>query len=128
MIHLEAYFLDMILQLATMRQPVTTCIALEPVNSMIANTKMEGCVKEWKKSILPKMTKHEDEEDDTDMESQQPAESLHCILGSHYWRNFIKRHPQITMKKAVCFDSKRDDWCMCENVQMLYMIMFTRQW
>ena len=76
MVNLEAYFLDMILQLTAMRPPVTTLIASEWISSMIANTKMEVYIKEWKKTYLPKRTKHKDEEDDTDTESQQPTESV----------------------------------------------------
>jgi len=41
-------------------------------------------------------------------------------LGAHYWVNFKKRHPEINSKRAVRFDSKRDDWCTIENFEKMY--------
>ena len=41
MVHIESYFLDVILQLDVMRQPVKPAIALEIINSMIKDTTIE---------------------------------------------------------------------------------------
>jgi hypothetical protein len=37
------------------------------------------------------------------------------ILGNNYWENFCRRYAtEIERKKAVIFDSNRDDWCTKE--------------
>jgi len=49
MVHIKSYFLDAILQLAVMRQPVTLTIALEKINSMIKDMTIEAQIVECKK-------------------------------------------------------------------------------
>jgi hypothetical protein len=42
-------------------------------------------------------------------------------LGARYWQNFCRRNEDvITVKKAVRFDSKRDDWCCWDNLCHMY--------
>ena len=53
MIALEAHFLDMILELAAMRQPVTPTDALALINSMISTSNLSDVIIAWKKKHLP---------------------------------------------------------------------------
>ena len=57
LIAIEAHFLDTILQLAAMGQPVTPSIAIEMINSMVASNKLQEQIVEWKKSIYQRQTK-----------------------------------------------------------------------
>ena len=65
MVHIESYFLDVILQLDVMRQPVTPAIALEIINSMIKDTTIEVQIVEWKKKILPSACESDDKKDNS---------------------------------------------------------------
>jgi hypothetical protein len=49
MIALEAHFLDMTLELAAMRQPVTPTDALALINSMISTSNLSDVIIAWKK-------------------------------------------------------------------------------
>ena len=104
MIALEAHFLDLLLQLAAMRQPVSTKQALQLINSMVATTNLKESIIAWKKANLP---------GSFDDEKAQ-------YLGPKYWKNFKKRHPELKQRKAVRFDSNREDWCTVENFQKMY--------
>ena len=104
MIALEAHFLDTILELAAMRQPVTTTDAVSLINSMVSTSNLSNEIVEWKKKHLP-----------GDFESDESAH-----LGKKYWQNFKKRHPEIKQKKGVRFDANREDWCNIENFQSMY--------
>jgi hypothetical protein len=53
MLALEAHFVDVILQLATMRQPVSTREALELINSMVKTQNLSASIVTWKKQNLP---------------------------------------------------------------------------
>jgi hypothetical protein len=104
MIALEAHFLDLILELAAMRQPVTATDAINLINSMITTSNLSEDIIEWKKKHLP-----------GEFEDDKAGR-----LGKKYWRNFKKRHPEIKQKKAVRFDANREDWCNVENFQTMY--------
>ncbi len=105
MVTVEAHVVDWILQLAAMRQPVTPKMALQLINSIIKGTGVEDMVCEWKKKHL----KESEIDEDTGP-----------LLGHKYWLNFMKRHPQLKSKNALCFDSLRDDWCTVSNVAQMY--------
>jgi hypothetical protein len=45
---IKAHFLDFLLQLAAMRQPLTAHGALNMINSMISSTNLHKYVTEWK--------------------------------------------------------------------------------
>jgi hypothetical protein len=48
-------------------------------------------------------------------------ETNFAILGKKYWENFCRRYPtEIERKKAVKFDSKRDNWCTKDNFSTMY--------
>jgi len=83
MIALEAHFLDLILELAAMRQPVTATDALALINSMISTSDLSASVIEWKKKHLP-----------GSFDDDRAA-----LLGKKYWQNFKKRHPEIKQKR-----------------------------
>ena len=114
MVHIESYFLDVILQLAVMRQPVIPTIALKIINSMIKDTTIEAQIVEWMKKILPSTCESDDKEDNS-------TTTYHDMK---YWRNFLKRHPQIASKKAVCFNSNHDDWCTHQNFLSMYEMVY----
>ena len=101
LVAVEAHFLEIILELASMRQPVTAAGAMNIINSLIASSNLQEELIAWKK-------KHGIRGDNEGK------------LGSHYWVNFKKRHPEINSKRAVRFDSKRDDWCTMENFEKMY--------
>jgi len=48
LIAIEAHFLDVILQLAAMRQPLTAIGALNVISSMISSSNLQDYVTEWK--------------------------------------------------------------------------------
>jgi len=77
---------------------------------MIKDTTIEVQIVKQKKKILPSACESDDEEDN----------SATTHLGMKYWRNFLKRHPQIASKKAVCFDSNHDNWCTHQNFLAMY--------
>jgi hypothetical protein len=52
MIALEAHFLDLILELAAMRQPVTATDAINLINSMITTSNLSEDIIEWKKKNI----------------------------------------------------------------------------
>jgi hypothetical protein len=104
MIALEAHFLDALLQLAAMRQPVTTKQALQLINSMVTTTNLKQSIIAWKKTNLP--GSFEDEKAQ--------------YLGPKYWKNFKKRHPELKQRRAVRFDSNREDWCTKDNFEKMY--------
>jgi hypothetical protein len=46
-------------------------------------------------------------------------------LGTRYWQNFCRHNRNlISAKKAVIFDSKRDDWCRLGNFEHVYEILW----
>ena len=53
MVSVEAHLLDAILQLVTMRQPITPKIALEFINSMVQGTATDKEIIEWKMKHIP---------------------------------------------------------------------------
>jgi hypothetical protein len=99
MIAFEAHFLNTILELAAMHQPVTLTDAVSRINSMVSTSNLSNEIVEWKKKHLP-----------GEFESDESAR-----LGKKYWQNFKKRHPEIKQKKGVRFDANREDWCNIEN-------------
>jgi hypothetical protein len=105
LIALEAHFLDMILELAAMCQPVTLMDALALINSIISTSNLSDAIVAWKKKHLPRT-----------FDDGQSG-----ILGKEYWQNFKKRHPEKkTKKRTVCFDANREDWCHTDNFVSMY--------
>ena len=69
----EANLLDVMLQLATMRAPVTPKIGLEIANSMVKGTATEAQIVEWKRKHV--VTCNDDDD---------PVK-----LGQNYWQFFL---------------------------------------
>jgi len=42
------------------------------------------------------------------------------LLGPKYWSNFLRRHPQLSTKHCVRFDSQREAWASYENFEQMY--------
>lgn len=55
MLGIEAHFVDIILQLASMRQPLSATEALNLINSMVESSAVGEEVVEWKKNFRSKM-------------------------------------------------------------------------
>jgi hypothetical protein len=101
LIAVEALFLDVILQMAAMPQPLTAIGALNLINSMISSSNLQHSLIEWKEKH--KIKGNEDGK-----------------VGIRYWQNFKKHRPEINTKQAVRFDSKCEDWCTVENFEKMY--------
>jgi hypothetical protein len=89
-----------------MRQPLTASGALSVINSLVETSNMQREIIGWKANNLP--------EDDVENNANL------AYLGTAYWRNFKKRHPELKTKRAVRFDSKREDWCNFDNFRAMY--------
>jgi hypothetical protein len=96
MVGIKAHLLGIILRRAALRQPVSCAEGLELANSLIEGTEHQLCLIEWKKKHL----------------KMGEIDVTFGFLGACYWQNVCRRnHDIISAKKAVRFDSKRDDWC-----------------
>jgi hypothetical protein len=102
-----------------MRQPLTASGALSIINYLVETSNMQKDIIEWKANNLP-------EDDNDNNEDEGKAKSL-AFLGKAYWKNFKKRHPELKTKRAVRFDSKREDWCNFDNLKRC-MPVCTMQW
>jgi hypothetical protein len=72
---------------------------------MIEGTESQAALMEWNKNHL----------------KNGPQYDTFRTLCQRYWQFFCRRNADvITSKKAVRFDSKRDDWCRLENVADMY--------
>jgi hypothetical protein len=102
---INSHFLGIILRRAAIQKPISCAKGIELANSLIEGTALQLCRMEWKKKHL-KMGEMYDS---------------FGFLGTHYWQNFFQRnHDIISAKKFVRFDSKRDDWCRCDNFSEMY--------
>jgi hypothetical protein len=105
MIEVEAHLLKVMLLRGTMRLPVSCAEGLELANSLIEGTVSQFQLVEWK--------------------YQHPSKNFRedkaTTLGQKYWRNLCRRHSrEIESKKAVRYDSKRDDWCTLLNFKRMH--------
>ena len=98
MLAVEPYLVELFIQLANMRTPITSTQGLQLANSLISGTKIEEESVEWMSHNCHayKMTASGSEK------GKQ--------LGLGYWKSFLKR------KKAVKFDNKCADWCTYQNM------------
>jgi hypothetical protein len=114
MINVEAHLVDIILHYSMMRQPITPTVGIALANSMIKGTEIESEMKQWWKMSSPNSVaaKH-----DPDYEVVMNGDP---VLGKTWWCNFLRRNPSITSKKAVRFDSLREDWCSIKKFEIMY--------
>jgi hypothetical protein len=77
---------------------------------------METDIIAWKAKHLPPVDKRDNDATNQADHSKDDQQ----LLGHHYWRNFLHRHKLLVTKKAVRFDSQREDWCTYQNFQMMY--------
>jgi hypothetical protein len=113
MIGIEAHLLAAIPRRAALRQSVTCGEGLVLVKSMIEGTEAQVRLN-WKKNNL----------------KNGPNDDAFGTLGQRYSQNVCRRNADvITSKKAVRFDSKRDDWCRLEHfpICMMEYIKYDRQ-
>jgi hypothetical protein len=109
MAEVEPYLVQLIIQLADMRTPITTVQGQELANSLISGTNVENEIMEWKGNNCHAY-KHA---------SVSGHESKKLGLG--YWRSFLWRKRTLNQnKKSVKFDNKCAEWCTYENIQEMY--------
>jgi hypothetical protein len=111
MLEVEAHLADIIIQAARIRQPITPKIGIALANSLVKGSIIEKEVLSWRAKSLP--SSHP-----TKLDPEYEVEG--DILGKDWWRNFLKRSPSITSKKAVRCDSLREDWCSEKNFEIMY--------
>jgi hypothetical protein len=105
MIDIEAHLLGIILCRAALGQPISCAEGLELANSLIEGTQAQVDLMEWEKKHL----------------KMGETDALFGSLGEKYWQNFCQRNEDvITARKAVRFDSKRNDWCRWDNFRDVY--------
>jgi hypothetical protein len=105
MIGIEAHLLGTILHRAALRQPVSCAEGLELANPQIEGTPTQFDLMECKKKHL----------------ERGERDATFGSLDARYWQNFCQRNKDvITAKKAVHFDSKRNDWCHWDNFRDMY--------
>jgi hypothetical protein len=110
---IEGHLLAAILRRAALRQPVSCAEGLELANSLIEGTTTQLDLMAWKKANL----------------KNGPDDDSFGSLGVRYWKNFCRRNADlISAKKAVRFDSKRDDWCRLDNFEDMYDDVYERLW
>jgi hypothetical protein len=91
MAEVEPYLVELVIQLANMRIPVTASQGLELANSLIAGTKVELQVKKWKE--------HNCHAYKQSIMSQKDNGKL---LGLGYWRQFLERNKHLIRTKKAC--------------------------
>jgi hypothetical protein len=112
MVEVEAHLVDIILHYSRMRQPITPKVGIALANSLVIGTEIEHEVRDWRKKSLPTGAAVKYDPD--------KAVNSDKILCTGWWRDFLKRNPNISTKKAVRFDSLREDWCSISNFEVMY--------
>ena len=114
----EQYIVEIASQLAKMRQPISCRQGLELANSLITGNVLETDVRAWKKKHCTALSKSENY-DEGDAEDANTSDTR--LLGTGYWRGFMRRHGyRIGAKRGVRFDKNRDDWCTYQNFSSMY--------
>jgi len=94
LIGIEAHFVDIILQLSAMCQPLSASSALSVINSLVENCNMQKEIIEWKKKCLP--------DGIVVNEAEEGSEKSLARLGKAYWKKFQKQHQELKTKKPSC--------------------------
>ena len=104
MLAIEPYMVELIHQLAQMRNPISVSDGLRLANSLISGTKIGDSVNSWRQT-----------------HSSAYRSNKNPKLGMGYWRGFMKRNKDlVTAKHGVKFESKRADWCTYNNFEAMY--------
>jgi hypothetical protein len=102
---IEAHLIKVILLHGGFCQPVSCAEGLQLVNSIIEGTVSQVQLIQWKIIHLGK----------------NYNEEAAGQLGQKYWRNFCAHYErEIESKKAVQYESKRDDWCTVYNFESMH--------
>ena len=104
MLAIEPYMVELIHQLARMRNPISVSDGLRLANSLISGTKIGVSINSWRQT-----------------HSSAYRSNKNPKLGMGYWRGFMKRNKDlVTAKHGVKFESKRADWCTYNNFEAMY--------
>ena len=94
MLAIEPYMVELIHQLARMRNPISVSDGLRLANSLISGTKIGDSVNSWRQT-----------------HSSAYRSNKNPKLGMGYWTGFIKRNKElVTARLGVKFESKRADY------------------
>jgi hypothetical protein len=105
----EKLVVSMILRRAAMRQPYTVQECLELANSLIDKYVTQVQLVQWKRKMLGRNFKEDN------------AGSV----GLKWWRNFVRRNKcHLSIRKAVRFDMKRNEWCKSDNFIQIYDVIY----
>jgi hypothetical protein len=105
----EAHLLKVILLRGVMRQPVSCGEGLELADLIKEDTVTQLQMIQWKQLHLGKSFR----------------EKSAAILGQKDWGEICKGHSrEIKSKKAVRYDSKREDWCTLPDFERMYDGMY----
>jgi hypothetical protein len=108
---IEGHLLAAILRRAALRQPVSCAEGLELANFMIEGTTTQLDLMARQKENL----------------KNGPDDDSFGSLGTRYWQKNCRRNRNlISAKKAVRFDSKRDEWCRLDNFEDMYEDVYGR--
>jgi hypothetical protein len=110
---IEGYLLAAILRIAALRQHVSCAEGLDLADSLLEGTATQ----------LELMTRKK-----ANLKNGNDDDSL-ISLCTRYWQNFCRRSRNlISARKAVRFDSKRDDWCRLDSFEDIYEYVYERFW
>jgi hypothetical protein len=102
---IEAHLQKCLPLYGAMIQPVSCADGLQLTNSLIEGTVSQAQLSGWKQNHMG-------------VSFERTTEAK---LVKKYWENFCRWNTiEIERKKAVKFDSKRDDWCTKENFVVMY--------
>jgi hypothetical protein len=111
MFRIEKLIIGMILRRATMRQPYNVRECLELANSLIDKSVTQVQLVEWKQKMLGRNFTEENAD----------------RVGLKWWRNFVKQHKvHLSIRKAVQFDMKRNEWYKLKNFQQMYDFIYDK--
>ena len=110
MIEVKPYIVEMIGQLAKMRQPITCRQVLELANSLVEGKSIMTKLNDWRRKQCSTFKQIH----------KEGADSI--LLGPGYWRGFMQRNGHLVKAKrgGVKFDVKRSEWCTVQNFQQMY--------
>ena len=104
MLKIEPQFVQVVIQMARIGDPLTPIKALELINDMIASTEYQVQVKKWKQTHT--ITSNEFELGQVDYK---------------YWLNFKKRNSdKIITRKGEKFELDRSNWTTYHNFDQMY--------
>ena len=98
---IEPIIVDVLLKKARMRQPVTSSDAIAFANSLLESSSL-------RKDLVHFHVACGRSTDDVG------------LLTQTWWRNFLRRHPELRVSKPVPFPNRRATWSTYDNFELMY--------